>query len=484
MYVECMTHEGLQVHNESVVQLLEDLRSYVSGTHDTSLTPAAIANCDGVLEFMRDFGLPEQDEELVAWMTMRSALIGDLTDGVVKIKKSQFTKEQLRVLTCTLLGLTHRDNLPFIERRRNCLSLVREWGYSKAALDQRISSGSLATAALRHLVSLSEDRPKGTDGTQSLMGRLVVKAREELRQERLKVSNPPAEAEVKVELLKTSKRMIYISVRYRVQSNSEVLGPVRLHLDYSTNSGDDATEISGLQASLRVGARNLAEGYIDVNMVGDPSGLRVRHLEWHSHLDDGSSVVEKLRAEQALRRQGFIVANLGRDLAVDGILYVHLVTESISFKVNTYVRPSGEPDVSEGWKLRTTASPDEVVRLMIRAENLSVATMVDMVFGVNLPGYVRYIPSSTVIYNMTHPQGIDAGSDNIAKGGINIGSYMSKSVAYVAFSVVVDRNAQFAKIGKYSLTFVGIARPFGRNETYNTAVLDVYIGDEPDNQRK
>jgi hypothetical protein len=97
------------------------------------------------------------------------------------------------------------------------------------------------------------------------------------------------------------------------------------------------------------------------------------------------------------------------------------------------------------------------------------------VIAANLPSYVTYVQSSTIILNANHPNGIDAGSDNIARGGINVGAYAPKTVSFALFTVKLDRHVQFGRFGNYRLTFVGVARPFGFNETYNTTSIGVHI---------
>jgi len=88
---------------------------------------------------------------------------------------------------------------------------------------------------------------------------------------------------------------------------------------------------------------------------------------------------------------------------------------------------------------------------------------------------VRYIDGSTIIYNGNNPDGVAAESDNVYQGGIRVGDYAPGAAGYVVFQAQVDPVNVFAQCGTYTLKNVGVVRPEGMNEFYNTAHTDVAI---------
>jgi hypothetical protein len=455
-------------------RLLEDLKTFVKSKNDNSLNPETVAECEGILGFLRDFDLPEQDEAHVACLTVRKALMVDLSSDIGLVKTSRFTDDQLRLLSYTFFGADSNENVPFRVRQRQCQDLLEQWDFAAVNFHHQVRSEKYARVTQDRLVALGNIRHKDEKLAQSALGRLIRESQDEVRQERLLAANPPAECEVAGQLLKSSPKMAQISIRYRVQANSENLGPVRLFIDYNVEATADGDVLSGLRLSLRAGSRELAVHELELQLKGDPAGLRVKHFEWRSHEEDPRQNLRIHDAEQALRRHGLVVANVGRETVVDGVLYLHLVIAAIAVKVNTFVRVA-QADPKADWNLHIDAGPEDLLQILIRAENLSVETMVDMVIAANLPSYVTYVQSSTIILNANHPNGIDAGSDNIARGGINVGAYAPKTVSFALFTVKLDRHVQFGRFGNYRLTFVGVARPFGFNETYNTTSIGVHI---------
>lgn len=140
--------------------------------------------------------------------------------------------------------------------------------------------------------------------------------------------------------------------------------------------------------------------------------------------------------------------------------------------VNKYVRHVGQTE----WKTSTNAKPGDDLEYMIRFKNAGNTRLDDVVVGDNLPKYNAYIPGSTKLKNTNYPNGTNIASDNITKGGINVGNYMPGSVAYVLIRVKLDPITAYEKCGgNYDLRNVGIVRPKGMNEHYNTAQVLVNV---------
>lgn len=167
--------------------------------------------------------------------------------------------------------------------------------------------------------------------------------------------------------------------------------------------------------------------------------------------------------------------------AHEATVTVLMRVKASSVKVNKYVsKHDGDNNAkNNNWQIANTANAGDKLDYMIRFENKGNTTLNKVVVGDNLPDYMQYVAGSTYIYNGNHPNGTPAGSDNVAKGGINLGNYAPGTEGYVVFTVQLDQNKQFAKCGNYVLTNVGGVRPEGMNEVYNTAKTTVNIPCQP-----
>lgn len=151
-------------------------------------------------------------------------------------------------------------------------------------------------------------------------------------------------------------------------------------------------------------------------------------------------------------------------------------------KVNKYVRNVSEGE--EDWQLENKARPEDVLEYRIRFENKGNTTLESVNVGDNLPDYMSYVPGSTTIINSNNEDGVSAESDNVWQGGIRTGDYAPGAAGYVTFRVKVDPVNVFEQCGTYTLKNVGVVRPEGMNEYYNTAHTDVKIECEEGEEEK
>ncbi len=178
---------------------------------------------------------------------------------------------------------------------------------------------------------------------------------------------------------------------------------------------------------------------------------------------------------------GVRLENLKPCYAYEGTITVLVRVKASAVKVNKYVSAhDGDTNVQNNkWELENTAKPGDKLDYMIRFENKGNTKLNDVMVGDNLPGYMSYVNGSTKLYNTTHPNGLAITNDNITKGGINVGAYMPGSTGYVIITTQVNQSKQFAKCGNYVLTNVGVVRPAGMKDIYNTAKTTVNIPCQP-----
>lgn len=151
-------------------------------------------------------------------------------------------------------------------------------------------------------------------------------------------------------------------------------------------------------------------------------------------------------------------------------------------KINKEVRNVTEGE--EDFTVENTASPGDELEYRIRFENMGNTVLEDVMVGDNLPKYTSYVEDSTRLINMnTGAEGRDIENNNVTEGGINVGHYEPGSVGYVDLRAEIDPINVFEQCGIYTLHNVGVVRPDGMNEFYNTAHTDVDIPcEEPEDK--
>lgn len=152
-------------------------------------------------------------------------------------------------------------------------------------------------------------------------------------------------------------------------------------------------------------------------------------------------------------------------------IQVRSVADVVS--VNKYVRHVGED--SSAWATSTTAKPGDDLEYLIRFKNEGNTELKNVMVGDNLPKYNSYVEGTTMLSNGNHPNGIAIENDNISKGGINTGNYLPGAAAYVWFTAKLDEKPAYEKCGTYEVVNVGVVRPEGMNEYYNTASVKINV---------
>ncbi|HEX6461785.1 MAG TPA: PKD domain-containing protein [Candidatus Saccharimonadales bacterium] len=119
-----------------------------------------------------------------------------------------------------------------------------------------------------------------------------------------------------------------------------------------------------------------------------------------------------------------------------------------TFEMSKTVRKLGDADKT--WKETVATQPGDKVEYRVKYTNKSGAVQNNVVVKDVLPAGVSYVNGSTKLYTTLNPNGV-AVSDNVTKGGINIGSYQNESTAYVIFTAQVAGNDQLPTCGPNTL---------------------------------
>ncbi len=124
------------------------------------------------------------------------------------------------------------------------------------------------------------------------------------------------------------------------------------------------------------------------------------------------------------------------------------------------------------WSNNNTAKPADVLDYIITYQNIGNSVEKKVVIRDSLPPKLQLVSGSTKVYNTKYPSGKVVDNDNVTNSGIYIGDYNPGQTGYVTFRVKIPAESALA-CGKTEFRNVGVARPEGMNEYYNTAITTV-----------
>ncbi|MNH49911.1 hypothetical protein D3C87_1250900 [compost metagenome] len=130
----------------------------------------------------------------------------------------------------------------------------------------------------------------------------------------------------------------------------------------------------------------------------------------------------------------------------------------LTFKVKAQVAQTANHTVTKEvskhgankWSENYAAKPGEIVDYLIEYKNIGEAQTDNVMISDTLPAGMTYKDGSTRFGTLKEPAGVKA-SDNITKGGINIGSYKQNGGTWVIFSATVAENDKLPVCGPNKL---------------------------------
>lgn len=175
--------------------------------------------------------------------------------------------------------------------------------------------------------------------------------------------------------------------------------------------------------------------------------------------------------EQQLLNGGVVLGNEKPCFNFEGTVTVKLRVKTDMVTITKQVRVLGQKD----WVTENTAKAGDTLEYMITFKNAGNTTLNNVGIGDNLPANVTYVPGTTQLKNGAFPNAIKITSDNITKGGIDVGNYQPGAVGYVLFQAKVDPNL---KAGTYRLKNVAAIKA-GNLVRENYAYTNVTVQGTP-----
>lgn len=208
-----------------------------------------------------------------------------------------------------------------------------------------------------------------------------------------------------------------------------------------------ATVASATKATAYVGASNAApaEVYADVTMTSaNGSPVALRYVANSAHIYNNGATNGSALSDNIITTG----VPLGYD-KLDGVVpgcnqysgYVtfQFVAAQPNFTVTKQVRAQGATD----WQKTVAVQPGATVEYKIAYNNTGTTTQNNVVINDTLPAGMTYVAGSTLLVNPANPNGKTV-SDNVTKGGVNIGNYNPGSNAYIRFSATAPAESALA----------------------------------------
>lgn len=172
-------------------------------------------------------------------------------------------------------------------------------------------------------------------------------------------------------------------------------------------------------------------------------------------------------------------AKIGYETEGDGVIpgcfqYVSYVY----FKVKPQFEQSGDFEtaktVSEhdkfDWKESVNSKPGDLVDFRIKYKNVGSTQQDNVVVKDQLPAGLSYVAGSTKLYNAQNPNGKTL-SDEVTKGGVNIGSHAAGASSFVTFTAKVAGNDQLPTCGPNTLKNVATVETDDGNKEDDASVV-------------
>lgn len=118
------------------------------------------------------------------------------------------------------------------------------------------------------------------------------------------------------------------------------------------------------------------------------------------------------------------------------------VVYDYAFTAETKVRLANSEDGI--WQDTIEAKVGDKVEFQFQYLNTSKENQTGVVMRDILPSNLRYVEGSTILYNGSHPDGLNLDTDDVINGGVNVGSYDANANAFMQITAeIVDDNLAY-----------------------------------------
>lgn len=173
-------------------------------------------------------------------------------------------------------------------------------------------------------------------------------------------------------------------------------------------------------------------------------------------------------SDSVMTASGYTIALMNPCWNFQETITVQARVKASVVSINKQVKIEG---TSNAWTASVDAKPGQTVAYLITVKNEGNTSLTNVIVRDNMPPRINLVSGSVRLTNSNFPGGITL-SDLLVQGGVNIGNYAPGAVGYVRFTATVPANVDRC-MNDYEFNNVGIVKPEGQNEVYNTAKVIV-----------
>lgn len=164
---------------------------------------------------------------------------------------------------------------------------------------------------------------------------------------------------------------------------------------------------------------------------------------------------------------GIVLENEKPCFNFEGSVTIKMRVKTDMVTIKKEVRVVGSKD----WTVSNTAKAGDTLEYLITFKNEGNTTLNALVIGDNLPANVTYVAGSSKLINGTYPNGQKLTTDNVTKGGVEIGNYLPGAGGYVQFQAKINSDLT---AGDHDLKNVAIVKANGlTRENYAHTIVHV-----------
>jgi len=271
--------------------------------------------------------------------------------------------------------------------------------------------------------------------------------------------------------------------QYKESVNATYDQVVKVQLYYHNREADDSGKVANdfrvkFNVPTTAGKTQVISGTMsspDINTINDSVTVNLDRADARLSYIPGSAtwkhnagtnenvkiVEEKLSDDIVYGGTGIVIEDVKPCFNFDATVTILVRVQVPGITVDKSVRVKGQTE----WSKSNVAKPGDTLEYQIAYKNMGNTTHNNVLIRDNLPPKMQYVPGTTKLKNSG---GVKNVADGVTTTGIVVGNYKPGAAAYVLFEVKLPAADQLA-CGPTLFTNVGVARPEGMNEFYNTA---------------
>lgn len=264
-------------------------------------------------------------------------------------------------------------------------------------------------------------------------------------------------------------QVVKLQVYYHNQENPDS-GKVANNLRVKVAIPNQPGKVQKVNATIGADNANTINDQVTINL--DRADAYLEYIPgsavWKHNAGTNENVKfveQKISDNVVYGGQGLVIENAKPCFNFEATVTVLARVRVPGITVDKTVRVKG----TQEWTTSNTAKPGETLEYQIAYKNQGNVQHKNVVIRDNLPPKMQYVSGSTKLKNSA---GVKNVADGVTKTGISVGNYNPGAAAYVLFEVKLPKEDELA-CGVTEFRNVGVARPEGMNEFYNTAITKV-----------